>query len=198
MNKQPGTIWYITSWGFLSGLFLHLVYILCVLIGFKLTSYAIVLIMHPFGLYTLSLMGMIPSVLIGLFASLIVWWQVRKLRPPVATSLDRKRTPVLVTIFVTTMLIHALNLWFFWRGLLISIVYNTSAQWMPVIAIIVAAFITTYGVHRYFLRLNEWSKSFDSRKSKAKNDDYYRLTDNEELINYTAHDSHTSTQEARS
>ena len=85
----------------------------------------------------------------------------------------------------------------FFDFLNIAVATEVIVMQIVLIPAVLAGILMTYATFRYPLRITRWKNHLNTRKSKAKNDDYHRLIDDEEITDYTVHDSQTSIQESQ-
>lgn len=191
MNKRPNEILHMIAWGFLGGLLVCMTY-----------TAIVYLFPQVFFITFIWLMAIqiaaLPGAFIGFLLSLFLWHQLRQLQYPITMmELREKRLLLYSVTFIFTGLSYSFVLWLFFQDFLRDLT-EVHILLRTIVPVIIASITATVAVQHYLLRLQKWNKSFDTRKSKRKNDDYYRLMDDEEITDYTAHDSHTSSQESRS
>lgn len=117
------------------------------------------------GIVTSFVFGTIIGWILGLINGALLWVFTRQVTfPYTATDMKYQQRYIYPSMFIATFLVT------------IFILTNSYNEMNIVFSIIsvIAAIIATYAAHRYLLRLHTWSKQFDVRKRKAKNDDLAR------------------------
>ena len=189
MNQRPGIVKHMMLWGFFSGLFLCITYIMLSLALSAGTLLPLIYLVTPFSWFMATIIGAVPGAIIGYVVSFPLRWQLKDLPIPVPQdALQKKRLPVFLTTFMMTAGLYGLNLWVFWREVIL-IVENIPLAFMSIVPAIIAAITATYSVRQYLLTLHDWSNLRYGRKAKRKNDDIHRLTENDHHPDTMSHES---------
>lgn len=191
MNERPGIFKHMMLWGFIGGLLICMTYTAIVYM------FPQVFIISFIWIVAMQIAAL-PGAFIAFLLSFFLWHQLRPLQYPITMMELREKRPLLFSVTsIFTGLSYSLILWVFFQDFLRDLT-EVHILLRTIVPVIIASITATVAVQHYLLRLQKWNKSFDTRKSKRKNDDYYRLMDDEEITDYTFHDSHTSSQESRS
>ena len=176
-NKTPNVFWHMTTWGAVSGMVLAILFL--IFLDFVLDAhigdvfsdiFVFLIVAFIFGGLPGAFLGFSEAFFVGALHNIplpftkenieeIQWAIYRGVIPiPIVFS-------VILSIFtgIVYASLSAFILYWFIFG----------------IPTFIASIASIYIAHRYMLRICMWSESLYGRKSKTKNEEYYRLMDDE-------------------
>jgi len=177
MKKRPDAMWHMLLWGAIAGFVLAIIYFNAL---FFLVFYDSREFNYWSELLNLSWIDWVRTGFIGLAPGLVVGFlnglfHRRMMRKTTISSskfdMLQKRKRVYSSSFVlTTFLAMIVFLLFYFP-------YSLGIVILAIPFSIIAGFIGIFASYRYLRRFQRWSQNLDVRKSKAKNEETYRLTD---------------------
>ena len=202
MSEKPEVFWHMMSWGCMSGTILGTLFIMIpgilfitffVLTG-NVTDTEVLETLLFIG-FIGFIFGGIPGAILGFTESLYIKRALRDIPEPFTRENMNGRQwavfPVPIVFSIILSILFTLVDTSFLRFILYWLIFG--------IPTLIASFASVYVTYRYLLRLQRWSESLYGRKSKAKNEDYYRLMDtakNDEAITSETEAVHQQKQDS--
>ena len=198
MNERPGALWYMLKWGLFSGYSVGLLFSPFLVEFYPPRGWEGIPITILLWIFFAGGIVAWLGIILGFINGILLNFLTAGISPQFITEDIHSRRKFIYPMVFFIPVIFLLHLFGEIDLTRWSETGFSRAELVNLIPLPVISGVLTYAAHRYLLKLEQWGKSLDLRKSKAKNDDYHRLTDDEEITDYTAHDSQTSIQESRS